>query len=184
MHGGKIEVQSGGVGQGSEFLVRLPLARAACRSAAAALPARGGMATVQWPARRILIVDDARDSAYILSKLLGKMGQQVEVQQDALSALESARAAPPDVVISDIAMPNVDGYELARRLRQEPALEGTVLIALTGYGQDSDRQAAKDAGFDHHLVKPVGLEALEEILASLPAPSQERHHEDTKGTRV
>jgi PAS domain S-box-containing protein len=182
MHGGQIEVQSGGIGLGSEFLVRLPLAHDIGRASAQSLPARGGTAPIELPARRVLIVDDARDSAYVLSKLLGKMGQQVEVAQDALSALEAVRATPPDVVISDIAMPNVDGYELARLLRQEPGLEGTVLIALTGYGQDSDRQAAIDAGFDHHLVKPVGIEALEELLGSLPAKGQAGNHQGTKRT--
>jgi two-component system CheB/CheR fusion protein len=78
----------------------------------------------------------------------------------------------PDLVISDIAMPGVDGYELARRLRQEPGLEKIALVALTGYGQDSDKQHAAAAGFDHHLVKPATMEALMSLLESLPAPSQ------------
>ena len=111
---------------------------------------RPGVAFACWngidPAvdlRRILIVDDARDSAYILSKLLGKMGQQVEVHAGCAVGNERARAMLPDVVISDIAMPNVDGYELARRLRQEPGLEGAVLIALTGYGKTATARRPK-----------------------------------------
>ena len=122
------------------------------------------------PRRRILIVDDARAAGYVLGKLLERMGQQVRTATDAAAAMESVHAERPDLVISDIAMPKIDGYELARRLRKEPGLEGLLLVALTGYGQDSDKQRAKEAGFDYHLVKPVSLEALEDLLSSLPAP--------------
>jgi two-component system CheB/CheR fusion protein len=96
------------------------------------------------------------------------MGQQVRTAYCAATALQQARAEPPDIVISDIGMPNMDGYELAQQLRKEPALNRAVLVALTGYGQDSDRQRACAAGFDHHLVKPVGIQELHSLLASLP----------------
>jgi CheY-like chemotaxis protein len=97
------------------------------------------------------------------------MGQQVWTVHDGTAALEQVGRERPDIIISDIAMPHMDGYELARRLRQDPKRAGIVLVALTGYGQDGDRQRAQDAGFDHHLVKPVSLEALRGLLASLPA---------------
>ena len=96
------------------------------------------------------------------------MGQQVCTATDATEALESVRRERPDLVISDIGMPNIDGYELARRLRKEPDSERLILVALTGYGQETDKQQAKAAGFDYHLVKPVSLEALQALLASLP----------------
>ena len=96
------------------------------------------------------------------------MGQQVYSATDATEALECVRRECPDVVISDIGMPDIDGYELARRLRKEPDSERLILVALTGYGQETDKQRAKAAGFDYHLVKPVGLEALQALLASLP----------------
>ncbi len=95
------------------------------------------------------------------------MGQQVETAYDAATALELVKKERPDLVISDLAMPHMNGYELAQRLRADPALSGLVLVALTGYGQESNRLKAKEAGFDYYLVKPVNLEALEKILASL-----------------
>jgi CheY-like chemotaxis protein len=168
MHGGTIEAHSSGRGMGSEFIVRLPLAQDAPHVPLSKAPAESAPARV--PVRRVLVVDDTRASAYVLGKLLEKLGQQVRTAHDAASALESAQREPPDVVISDIAMPNMDGYELARRLRKEPGLEGTVLVALTGYGQDRDKQEAQQAGFDHHLVKPVSVDALYELLTALPLP--------------
>jgi CheY-like chemotaxis protein len=96
------------------------------------------------------------------------MGQHVCAAQDSASALELARSDRPDVVISDIGMPNMDGCELARQLRKEPGLEGVILVALTGYEQDDDRRQTKDAGFDYHLVKPVSLAALQQLLANVP----------------
>ena len=166
LHGGHIEARSDGPGKGSEFIVSLPLM---ARHPQPKLPIEGpanGERTrsVSVPACRILIVDDTRASAFVLGKLLETMGQQVETACTGESAIAQARAMRPDLVISDIGMPEMDGYELARRLRREPGLEGLVLAALTGYGQDSDREQAKQAGFDYHLVKPVSLEALEELL--------------------
>jgi signal transduction histidine kinase/CheY-like chemotaxis protein len=175
LHGGRIEANSAGPGRGSEFLVRLPLAHAAPRRAAPSAPQ---VAAVQsLPSRRILVVDDARDTALILGKLLEKIGQQVFSTHDAASALETARREQPEVIISDIAMPTMDGLELARRLRAEPGMEHVVLVALTGYGHDSDRQRTRDAGFDHHLVKPVSFDALCQLLSALPKrPKIEAEH--------
>lgn len=167
MHGGRIEVHSDGSDQGSEFIVYLPLARHWQRRSAPATPSRGSRRS--FSPRRILIVDDTRAAGYVLGKLLEKMGHQVRAVNDGAAALESVRSDRPDLVISDIAMPNMDGYELARHLREESGLEGLLLVALTGYGRDSDRQRATEAGFDYHLVKPVSLEALQDLLATLPA---------------
>jgi signal transduction histidine kinase/ActR/RegA family two-component response regulator len=167
MHGGRIEAHSAGPGRGSEFIVWLPLVHHGPRSTLAASAPENGKRHL--PARRILVVDDTRSAAYVLGKLLEKLGQQVCTAHDAISALEHARIERPDMVISDIAMPDMNGYELARLLRQEAGMTAVVLVALTGYGQSSDKQRAKEAGFDYHLVKPVSLESLEEMLASLPA---------------
>ena len=168
MHQGRIEVHSHGPGKGSEFVLYLPLPKNQPQAAIGAIAPPSDR--VSLPTRRILVVDDAPAAGYILSTLLEKIGQQVRTLNDSLSAWKAARVDRPDVVFSDIGMPGMDGYELAQRLRNEPSLAGVVLVALTGYGQDNDRRRAKDAGFDHHLVKPVSLEALRDLLASLPPP--------------
>jgi signal transduction histidine kinase/CheY-like chemotaxis protein len=167
LHGGRVEAHSEGVGKGSEFLIRLPVA---CVQQCPPIPASTAHPKTGLRTRRILIVDDAPAAAYTLAKLLQALGQSVHTKHDAASALEYLRVERPDVVISDIAMPSMDGYEFARRVRQEPEMSGIVLVALTGYGQESDRQLAKEAGYDHHLVKPVSLAALGELLSSLPVP--------------
>ena len=168
MHEGRIEAHSHGPGKGSEFVLYLPLPKDPAQAAIGAIAPPGDR--VSLPARRILVVDDAPAAGYILGTLLEKIGQKVRTLNDPLSAWKAARAERPDVVFSDIGMPGMDGYELAQRLRNEPSLAGIVLVALTGYGQDNDRRRAKDAGFDHHLVKPVSFEALWDLLASLPPP--------------
>jgi PAS domain S-box-containing protein len=163
MHRGKIEVRSEGAGRGSEFIVTLPLVAAQVVHAAEPLSVSRSL-----PRRSILIVDDTRAAAYVLGKLLEAIGQRVRTAASATAALDLIRLELPDVVISDIAMPDINGYELARQIRNEPAWQDIVLVALTGYGQETDRQRAKEAGFDMHLVKPVGVEALETLLANLP----------------
>lgn len=178
LHGGRIEARSKGLGQGSEFIVRLPLAAKAVPLTAPApivAPSRAPL-----PPRRVLVVDDTRAAAYTLGKLLERMGQQVHVAHDAAAALDTARSVRPEVVISDIAMPRMDGYELARRLRQEPGMDNLVLIASTGYGQDRDRDRAKAAGFDFHLVKPIGFQSLYDLLASLPRRSADAVFNDAR----
>ena len=142
LHGGTISAHSDGVGQGSEFVVRLPLSARSVRK-----PARDtGTETVDKTAaagHRVLVVDDARDSLYILAKLLKAIGQEVSTAGSGAEALDVAKRVRPDVVISDIAMADMDGYELARRLRREPGMEQLVLVALTGFGQDGDRLRRK-----------------------------------------
>jgi CheY-like chemotaxis protein len=112
-------------------------------------------------------VDDNVDTLLGFSMLLKASGHDVRTAHDGLSAVETAIAYRPNVVLLDIGLPGLNGYEVARRLRQHPNLKNTVLIALTGYGQDTDRQASKQAGFDHHLVKPARFDQLNKILATV-----------------
>ncbi len=161
LHGGSIEAHSEGAGRGSEFVVRLPLATS--QAAAAAAPAARG-SQPRAPGRRILVVDDLRAAALTLARMLEKMGHEVRVAHDAETGLQMALAQPPELLISDIGMPGIDGHELARRVRQQPSLRGVRLVALTGYGHDRDRQQAHDAGFDHYLVKPADSEDFELLL--------------------
>jgi CheY-like chemotaxis protein len=116
---------------------------------------------------KVLVVDDNVDTVLGFSMLLKASGHDVRTAHDGLSAVETAIAYRPDVVLLDIGLPGLNGYEVARRLRQHPNLKNTVLIALTGYGQDTDRQASKQAGFDHHLVKPARFDQLNKILATV-----------------
>jgi CheY-like chemotaxis protein len=119
----------------------------------------------QVQVKRILVVDDNRDSAMSLAMLLELRGFTVDVAHRGSEALELARTTVPDVVILDIGLPEIDGYEVARLIRQDPTLLGVVLVAVTGYGQESHRRQSAEAGFDHHLVKPVDFQALERLLA-------------------
>ncbi len=167
LHGGTISAHSDGVGQGSEFVVRLPLP--ACGERKQATDTAAETAGKAAAGHRVLVVDDARDSLYILAKLLTAIGQEVSTAGSGAEALDVAKRVRPDVVISDIAMADMDGYELARRLRREPGMEQLVLVALTGFGQDGDRRRAEDAGFDHHLVKPVSLDTLKRLLSAVPS---------------
>jgi PAS domain S-box-containing protein len=162
MHGGSVAAKSEGPGRGSEFLVRLPLKpeQPIVRPLAdgkAAAPRHG-------PRRRILVVDDNRDAAQALKLLLETDGHEVRVAADGAGGLALARQYKPEVALLDIGLPSMDGYELARRMREEPALEGTLLVAVTGYGQMHDRARASASGFNHHLVKPVEFSALQRLL--------------------
>lgn len=172
MHGGSIEAHSAGPGTGSEFVVWLPTIPASAPGRAEPGRSGGSGASQPLPRRRILVADDNADAANSLGKLLSRFyGQDVRVAHDGPSALEVAREFRPEFALLDIGMPGMDGYEVARRLREMPEAEGAVLVALTGWGQDSDRQRSAQAGFDRHLVKPVEPEALRGLLADLkPAP--------------
>jgi CheY-like chemotaxis protein len=165
MHGGTIVARSAGKNMGSEFIVRLPLARSDAPAKEAELPPAAPSRPL--PAKRILIVDDNESAGYLLGRLLQKLGQHVHTVSSATAALEVVSSLQPDILISDIAMPGKSGYELAEEIRARRNGPQPVLIALTGYGRDSDRQQARDAGFDHHLTKPVDLQALENLLADL-----------------
>jgi CheY-like chemotaxis protein len=116
---------------------------------------------------RLLVVDDNQDAANSLAMLLKMQGHDVRVAFSGPAALEMTKDSPPDVVFLDIGMPGMDGYEVARRMRQQPGLENTVLAALTGWGQQEDRRRTAEARFDHHLVKPPEPKALEKLLAEL-----------------
>ncbi len=160
LHGGTITADSDGPGTGSEFVVRLPALPAGWETPAVAAPGFGTTPAL-GPPRRILVVDDNADAALSLAKLLRRLyGQEVRVAHDGPEALDIAEEFRPEVVLLDLAMPAMDGYEVARRLRDRPALAGTMLVALTGWGQESDRQESREAGFDRHLVKPVDLEEI------------------------
>jgi PAS domain S-box-containing protein len=169
MHHGTVEAQSEGAGKGSEFIVRLPVA-AERLSIHPAQPQEGGLYTPQGAARRILVVDDNVDAAQSLGILLKMMGHDTALAHDGASALEVAEAYRPDLVLLDIGLPRLNGYEVARRLRQQPGLRDVVLVAVSGWGQEEDRRRGREAGFDFHLTKPVDPVALKKLLASLPAP--------------
>jgi CheY-like chemotaxis protein len=121
--------------------------------------------------RRVLVVDDNLDAAEGLAMLLSLKGHQVATAYDGQGAIDRAREFVPDVVLLDIGLPRLDGFEVARRLRQEHAGRPLLLVALTGYGQERDRLRAREAGFDHHLLKPVRLEMLEQLLAPAASPN-------------
>jgi signal transduction histidine kinase/ActR/RegA family two-component response regulator len=162
MHGGTVEAHSEGRGRGSEFVVRLPAL--ADRQDPATVVRDPGPAPAAEQGLRILVVDDSADSASSLGTMLELMGHRVAVATEGQAALDLARRDPPDVAILDIGMPGMDGYELARRLRQRFAPEELLLVALTGWGKREDRRKASAAGFDHHLVKPASSTRLREVL--------------------
>ena len=161
MHGGRIEARSAGRGKGTEFLIHLP-AIAAAPVQRASTPHRQFDAMVSC---RVLIADDNHDAAVSLSMLLQAMGHDTRVVHDGIEALEEAEIFRPDIVLLDIGMPRLDGYETARRLAGQPWAAHTQIVAVTGWGQETDRQRAKDAGFHRHLVKPVDLDALREVMS-------------------
>ncbi|MGH8587062.1 MAG: ATP-binding response regulator [Gammaproteobacteria bacterium] len=163
MHGGTVEARSGGPGKGSEFVVRLAVAEikdqgpqeAACDGEKGAAPA----------GRRILVVDDNPDTADSLGMLLRMMGNEVHMAHDGLEAVGAAAAFRPDVVLLDLGLPKLNGYEAARRIREQDGGTDMVLVAVTGWGQEEDRRRSKEAGFDHHMTKPVEFAALQKLLA-------------------
>ncbi len=167
LHGGRAEAASPGVGQGSTFTIRLPLVTSRPPPESPDKE-KGAEAPVQT--RRILVVDDEADVADSMAMLLKICGHEVVTAYDGATAIEAARAHRPEVVLLDIGMPGMDGYEVARRLRELPELQGVRLIALTGWGQEEDRRRSQAAGFDHHLVKPVDLPKLEALLSSDTKP--------------
>jgi CheY-like chemotaxis protein len=166
MHGGRIEAHSSGPGQGSEFVVCLPIVVCEVEPQPAAA---GGDQGDPGQQRRILVVDDNADAAQSLATLLKLRGHEVQVALGGREALAAARAAPPELVFLDIGMPEIDGYEVARQLRAELNGDTMGLIAVTGWGTEQDRRRSKEAGFDFHLTKPVGLAAVEQVMEKLAA---------------
>ena len=176
MHNGTIEARSPGVGQGSEFVIRLPAVMEgpdALRATAAAGP--GARPATEL---RILIVDDNLDAAASLGLLLRLTGHEIRTAHDGAEAMRVAEEFRPDVAVLDIGLPKMDGYEVAGLIRRETWGEGMVLIAATGWGQETDRHRSREVGFDHHLVKPVDPAALIQLLASLDTnPLRRRQHQ-------
>src|SRR5262249_55472403 len=158
--------RSEGTGKGSEFVVRLPVV-----IEKPDLPPSEEMAAEIRPSgkHRILVVDDNRDSAESLAMLLQLTGNETHTAYDGAEAVEVAAKHRPDVILLDIGLPKLNGYDACRRIREQPWAKNVLLIALTGWGQEEDKRQAQEAGFNFHLVKPVDHAALEKLLAGLPA---------------
>jgi signal transduction histidine kinase/ActR/RegA family two-component response regulator len=167
MHGGMITVHSDGPGKGSEFILALPMSERQLPLEDKTLKLEQGWPIDQVTPVRILVVDDNLDSADSLGLLLKLMGNDVRVVHDGQTAVEAASEFQPHVVLLDIGLPVLNGYDAARKIREQPWGQKVVLIAVTGWGQDIDRQHSKQAGFDHHLVKPVDPDTLTRLLASV-----------------
>jgi len=170
MHGGSVSASSEGPGKGSEFVVRLPRA-ADVQPETDYGTNEAGAGAASSTSLRIVVVDDNRDFAATLSSLLELSGHEVAVVNDGLSAFRLMMDYRPDVVLMDIGLPGMNGYELARKLRSTPELANKTLIALTGYGQPEDRQRVVEAGFDKHLVKPIDADELLTMLERLDVPA-------------
>jgi PAS domain S-box-containing protein len=167
MHGGAVEAHSEGENEGSEFVVRLPLANPSISDQPASGPGVPVGTSAVEPKQRILVVDDNLDAARTLDTLLRMRGHEVRMAHTGQEALAVAAEFLPQVVLLDIGLPDMVGYEVARRLRRMPELGNVILIAQTGWGQDEDRRRSREAGFDAHLVKPVELGAIRQVLATL-----------------
>ena len=152
------------LGQGSEFVVRLPVMMAPTLQPAST---NSDCAKPAGPSLRVLVVDDNADAAQTLAMLLEVSGHDVRMANDGPTALEIALDFRPSVVLLDIGLPGIDGFEVAKRLRQKPGLGSVLLVAMTGYGQVADKQRSQGAGFDHHLVKPAEFEKVLQILATV-----------------
>jgi signal transduction histidine kinase/ActR/RegA family two-component response regulator len=163
LHRGRVEVFST-PGEGSEFLIRFPITASAATEIVPADPISAALDGL-----RVLVVDDNQDAAQSIGLLLETSGHSIRLAYNGPSALAEARSFTPDVVLLDIGLPVLSGFEVAKSIRMEPTLRDTVLVALTGYAQDSDRLRTREAGFDYHLVKPVDFESLDSILAAVAA---------------
>jgi CheY-like chemotaxis protein/anti-sigma regulatory factor (Ser/Thr protein kinase) len=159
LHRGRVSAHSEGPGRGSEFTITLPLSRAAAAPATAAPPERG-------PAAAVLLIEDNADARQSLRTLLEQEGHRVDEAEDGLSGLARAEATEPDIVLVDIGLPSLDGYEVARRIRSRRG-PVPIIVAITGYGQADDRRRSLEAGFDAHLTKPVAPDHLVTVLTTL-----------------
>jgi CheY-like chemotaxis protein len=159
MHGGTVSGASDGEGQGSTFIVTIPVLPEPSTSQKTAAPASN-----RDPGQRVLVVDDNRDGAKSLAMMLRLLGNQVEMAHDGIEAIEQAERFRPDVILMDIGMPRLNGLDAARRILAEPWGATIPIFALTGWGQDSDREKSRDAGCAGHMVKPVTLPDLERML--------------------
>ncbi|KQT13600.1 hybrid sensor histidine kinase/response regulator [Ramlibacter sp. Leaf400] len=163
LHGGTVEANSPGLDQGSEFVVRLPRQRRETLAAAASPPREASADAPPAHTRRLLVVDDNEDAAATVAELLKMSGNDVVVVHDGRSAVAQTQEFRPDVVLLDIGLPDISGYEVARRIRKLEGVRQPILIALTGWGQQQDKEAAQQAGFDHHWTKPVDPQRLQEL---------------------
>jgi signal transduction histidine kinase/ActR/RegA family two-component response regulator len=167
MHAGTVTARSDGHGRGSDFEIRLPVSSG---DGPVTRPAsRAEVESPKAPPHRILVVDDNPDSAESLARLLQHAGNETQVAQDGMEAIERAAAFRPDVILLDIGLPKLNGYDACRRIREQPWGKDMVLVALTGWGQEDDRRRSRDVGFDHHLVKPVEPGDLMKLLSLLRA---------------
>jgi two-component system CheB/CheR fusion protein len=160
MHGGTVTAFSAGKDQGSEFTVRLPVGAGGTPK----IPASSSAGALK-PGLRVLVVEDNEDAAAALAALLRNVGCTTHTVHDGEAALTAAQEFGPEIVLLDIGLPNLDGFEVARRLRSQPDLQAATLIAISGYGQDHDRKKALQAGFDNHLTKPVDVQMLLKLLS-------------------
>ena len=160
LHGGSIQARSEGLGRGALFTVRLPLLAAQGAGASGQPPAFGPQAR----RRDVLVVDDNVDAAMTLGLLLQQLGHDVRLAHDGPAALEAAHRSPPEIVLLDIGLPNIDGYGVAERLRRDRLFDHTRIVAITGYGQEEDRERSRNAGFDEHLLKPIAPDALNALM--------------------
>jgi CheY-like chemotaxis protein len=165
-HGGTIEVRSEGLGRGSEFVVRLPVLSHASSTELGEESGKigGGGSEVRQRPRRVLLVEDNADASETLQMLLAGWGHEVHAASDGPAALELAAAVQPDLVLLDVGLPGMSGYEVARKLRALPSGAELQLVAMTGYGQEEDRRRSREAGVDRHLVKPVLPDHLRELF--------------------
>ena len=171
LHGGTLEVHSAGLGQGSEFVARLPVIT---QMPIAQEPKPTVSESITTPPRRILVVDDNLDAVESLTLLLTLSGNETHAVYNGPEAVEAAATFRPDVVLLDIGLPELNGYDVASRIREQPWGKKMVLVALTGWGQEEDRRRSREAGFDHHLTKPVDPFAVNKLLAGLSVPQSAR----------
>jgi CheY-like chemotaxis protein/two-component sensor histidine kinase len=167
MHGGSVEVSSEGPGKGSEFTLRLPVLTDMQENVKKESVANKNQYARQMPAMRILLVEDYKVLAQMTSWALELEGHEVRVAQDGPSAIELAKTYVPDLVLMDIGLPGMSGYELCEAMRKEPVLNRTLFIAQTGWGQEEHRQRSKEAGFHYHMLKPIDTQALQKLIYSL-----------------
>jgi CheY-like chemotaxis protein len=178
MHGGSVNAFSDGPGRGSEFVVRLPIGEgvgcpgAPRREGGSGVGCRVGIPIpdTRYPTPspvRVLVVDDNVDAAEMLAELTALWGCEARVAHDGLAAIEAAISYRPEVVLLDIGLPRMDGYEVARRLRAHDGLRGALIVAVTGYGLEEDRRRSREANFDYHLTKPVDPEGLKHLVAGV-----------------
>ena len=163
LHGGSVEATSAGDGAGSEFVVRLPYVPTRLGSS----DIHSGDGASPSSQLKVLVADDNEDAAESLVEMLRMMGNTVRLAGDGQEAVDMAAVFQPQVIVLDIGMPKLNGYEVCRRIRQQPWGTSAILVALTGWGQDEDKRRSKEAGFDHHLIKPLDLAVLERLLVSL-----------------